>query len=44
MFEMAEIKVEKFEIVDVITTSSGCPLDGVCVIDGTCPEFVPMGG
>ena len=43
MFEMAEIKVEKFEIVDVITTS-GCPVDGVCIIDGGCAEFVPMGG
>lgn len=33
MFEMAEIKVEKFEIMDVITTSgeqggnSECPLE-----------------
>lgn len=25
MFEMAEIKVEKFEIVDVITTSTDAP-------------------
>ena len=32
MFEMAEIKVEKFEIMDVITTSGGqeeCWTDGV---------------
>lgn len=29
MFEMAEIKVEKFEIMDVITSSS-CPNDLGC--------------
>ena len=27
MFEMAEIKIEKFEIVDVITTSGECAED-----------------
>ena len=32
MFEMAEIKVEKFEIMDVITTS-GCPNDLGCELD-----------
>ena len=36
MFEMAEIKIEKFEIVDVITTSGGCDLD----VSSFCPDLV----
>lgn len=37
MFEMAEIKVEKFEIMDVITTS-GCTTDAV-----NCPNDMGLG-
>ena len=36
MFEMAEIKIEKFEIVDVITTSGDeghdCSSDMGCIV------------
>ena len=47
MFEMAEIKVEKFEIMDVITTSGGndCPYDGFCWTEGmSCSDNQTPGG
>jgi len=33
-FEIPSLEVEKFDVCDVITTSSSCPTDGVGDNDG----------